>query len=291
MTGMNALLPADALKGVRLGLSISDSPDLARLGFGTGHVQLTFGEIARLILVGGGTIAYGGHLDPGGFTLFLMGEVERYGRRKDRPLLLCLAWQEHRRKSLTELKARQAALGLFGRIVCLDPDGREIAMDHDRGDDPVDEPDLTLRARALTAMRRHMKAVTHGRVLLGGRCAGFQGVLPGLMEEALLCLESPGDPQPLYLAGGFGGATAEIAAALGVTPADWLPPETGARPADPGLLQGRQQLALLARDAAWRGLNNGLGDAENRQLAVTHRPSEIATLVACGLGRRFTAPG
>jgi hypothetical protein len=48
-------------------------------------------------------------------------------------------------------------------------------------------------------------------------------------------------------------------------------------------------LADLAGRAAagggWRLLNNGLDDAENRRLAATHRPSEIAALVATGLGR------
>jgi hypothetical protein len=35
--------------------------------------------------------------------------------------------------------------------------------------------------------------------------------------------------------------------------------------------------------------DNGLTAEENRQLAVTHRPSEVASLVAVGLKRTFDA--
>jgi SLOG-like protein len=55
--------------------------------------------------------------------------------------------------------------------------------------------------RALTGMRRYMQR------------SGFQGEISGLMEEALLAVEAE---QPIYLAGGFGGVTADIVSALGV---------------------------------------------------------------------------
>ena len=37
-------------------------------------------------------------------------------------------------------------------------------------------------------------------------------------------------------------------------------------------------------------LNNGLAETENRRLATSYRPSEIATLVSLGLGRRLEPP-
>lgn len=133
-------------------------------------------------------------------------------------------------------------------------------------------------------MRRYMRDRQDGRVLIGGRRAGFQGQLPGLREEALLTLESG---QHLYLAGGFGGVTLDIARALDVDDVDdgsWLPP-ADPPPADPRYAEGYARFAELARSPGWSGLRNGLSAEENRKLAASHRPSDIATLVSLGLGR------
>ncbi len=278
-----ALLPPGALAGVRLGISVSDSPDLDRLGFTEAHFRLALGEIARLVLVGGGTLAYGGHLDPDGYTMFLADELQRYGRRRDRPLLVCLAWPEHRRMALSSLNARRRALGLLGEIVCLGADGRTADPAVGRGENPapVDDPDA--RGRALTALRRFMRGRTQARVILGGRRHGFQGRLPGLLEEALIALEPP-EPQPLFLAAGFGGVTADIARAIDPDAMTWLPADASAPQDDPRLTEGLARLAALYRG---RGLDNGLTPAENRTLLATHRPGQIAALVSLGLGRCF----
>ncbi len=283
---MSTLLPGDALRGVRVGVSVSDSPDLARLGLVETHFRLALGEIARVVLVSAGSLAYGGHLDPDGYTTFLAQELRRYGRR-DRPLLICLAWQEHRRVPLSELERRRRELGLFGKIVFLDPDGDEVDPTDGRGEAPVSVDDPGLRRQALTAMRRYMRDHINGRVLLGGKRHNFQGEIPGLMEEALFALEAR---QPIYLAGGYGGVTLDITRALGVDDGSWLPADSSAPPDDPRLTGGYVRLAALAHTPGWPGLGNGLSDEENRRLAATHRPSEIAALVALGLGRIAQGP-
>jgi hypothetical protein len=286
---MTTLLPGDALKGVRIGISVSDSPDLARLGLVETHFRLALGEIARAALLTSGALAYGGYLDPDGYTAFLAQELRRYGRR-NRPLLVCLPWQEHRRVALSELEQRGRELGLFGKIVCLDPDGVEVDPTEGRGEAPVTVDDSALRRRALTAMRRYMLNHTNGRVFLGGRRHGFQGEIPGLMEEALFAVEAR---QPIYLAGGYGGVTLDIARALGVDDGSWLPAVTGAGAPpddDPRFADGYARLAALARAPGWPGLRNGLSDEENHRLAATHRPSEIAALVTLGLGRLAQEP-
>ncbi len=273
------LLPPDALRGMRLGISVSESTDLGRLGLLEEHFRLALGEIARVVLVSGGGLAYGGHLHPGGYTEFLEGELQRYGRR-DRPLLVCLAWQEHRELLLSDLMQRRN-LGLFGRVICLDPDGEETDPADGRGETPMLVNDPDVRRRALTAMRRYLCDRTDGRVLLGGKRRGFQGEIPGLMEEALLALAAR---QPLYLAGGYGGVTMDIARALGIDDGRWMPPETGAPPEDPRFIEGQARLAALTHAPDWRGMRNGLSDHENRTLATSHRPSDIAALISLGLG-------
>jgi hypothetical protein len=284
---MPELLPSEVLRGACIAISVSESPDLERLGLLEIHFRLALGEIARSVLVSGGTLAYGGYLRREGYTTFLIQELQKYGRR-DSPLLICLAWQEHRELKLSELNARADELGLLGRIVCLDPDGGETDPARDRDEAAQSIADPALRWRALTGMRRYMAAHTHGRVLLGGRRGGFQGEIPGLMEEALISLERA---HPVYLAGGFGGVTADIAQALGVDDGAWLPPLADALPPDPRWEDGCARLRAHAASPAWTGPNNGLSDDENRRLAASHRPSDIAALVSLGLGRLRSVGG
>ncbi|MFF2125398.1 hypothetical protein ACFVW1_08335 [Streptomyces olivochromogenes] len=275
---MTTSLPPDTLKGRTLALSVSQSPDLARLGLSEEQLRLTLGEITRLVLGAGGHLAYGGHLGPGGYTPALTAEAARHGRG-DQPLLVCLAWPEHRGVPLSELRAR-LVLGRAGRAVCLDPAGRETDPAAGRGE-PAEPVDPGLARTSLTAMRRYMRDHTDGRLLVGGRRAGFQGELPGLLEEALLSLD-PGDPRPLYPAAGFGGVTVDIVRALGIDDCAWLPADPDAAPDDPRLLSGLERLRARAA-ASWPP--NGLTQEENRRLAASRSPGEVAELVTLGLGR------
>lgn len=282
------MLDPEALRELRVGVSVSESPDLGRLGLLETHFRLALGEIARALLLGGGLLAYGGHLQPEGYTPFLVHEIERWNRR-DQPLLVCLAYSVHRGMALSDLAGFEHDLGLLGRMVCLDPDGAEIDRAAGRGEAPVPVEDPGEQRRALTGMRRYMQRHTSARVLLGGKRSGFQGEIPGLMEEALLAVQAG---QPIYLAGGFGGVTADIITALGVDDGSWLPPDPSAGPPDPRWSDGYARLAAHAARPDWSGLGNGLDEEENRRLAATHRPSDIAALVSLGLGRlrRDSAP-
>jgi hypothetical protein len=149
-----------------------------------------------------------------------------------------------------------------------------VPADAHRGPDPapVDDADI---APSLTGLRRYLTSITDARVLLGGKEEGYQGDAPGIIEEALLAIEAG---QPIYLAGGFGGATATVAHAACRTSSRWPPRE----PVDN---QWTQRVAETIAATGWRLDRNGLSDVENRKLATTHRPSEAASLVASGLAR------
>ena len=278
------LLPEDALSGVRLGISVSESADLARLGLREAHFRLVLAEVTRYVLLAGGHLAYGGHLEPTGYTAFMIHELERYSRR-DRPLRICLSFSEHRALTLERLAAEEKALGLYGSTVYLDADGNETKADMDRGNAPPAPMDADTTARSLTGLRRYMAANTQGRVFLGGKRAGFQGEMPGLLEEAIISLEQG---HPIYLAAGLGGVTYDIARALGVNNGKWLPEIAGAPKPDNRLTNGLTHLTEAAKASEGRSLNNGLTAEENRRLGACHRPSEIAALISLGLGRFFS---
>ncbi|MFF9607753.1 hypothetical protein ACF1GY_36765 [Streptomyces sp. NPDC014684] len=287
---MTTALPADALKGTRIGVSVGTSSDLPSLGLDEGRFRTALGELVRLLLSAGASLAYGGNLREDGYTGLLLDQV-REVTPASRPLLHCLAWYEHRAAPLSELAARREEFAHHGEVVCLSIDGEPVDPVEGRGEEPVPESDPATRARALTGMRRHLAARVDGQLLLGGKRDGFLGSLPGLLEEALLALEAG---RPCYLAAGFGGVTADIARTLGAEAAPDAPraPDT-ASPGpdlDPRLVDGLQRLRALMYQPGRtghlpKGLTNGLTTQENHVLTGTRSPLEIASLTAVGIER------
>lgn len=273
------MLTSRALHNVSVGVSVSESSDLARLGLIESHFRLALGEIARAVLVLGGRLVYGGHLASKGYTAFFASELRRYGRR-DRPLVICLPWFVHRREFLSRLRMWQHDLGLYGQIIYLDPVGDPTDPAEGRGEDPFPEADGNVIVSSLTGLRTYMGSITNGRVVIGGKGHGYLGRMPGVLEEAIIAIETC---QPLYLAGGFGGVTLRMIQVLTPAAATWLPETDTHSAEDHGCTSG---FARLAEIAGRNGTpENGLDEHENWQLAATHRPSEIAALVSLGLGR------
>lgn len=279
-TPRRRLLPAGALAGRAIALSVSDSEDLGALGLLQTHLQLALAEIARVVYVSDGRLLYGGDLRPGGHTELLLQELTRYGRKRG-GLTLCLAWNVHRRTALASLEATDQRLGLRGQIVALDATGKPLAdWRSGRQAEGADDLSAAQKEAAFDAMRGFICAQEHARVAIGGRRRGGD-TMPGIVQEVLLSLAQK---HPIYLAGGFGGTTIDIAAALDPGCRALKAPTAG--PVAPRAVPVLEELTRQAAGASgWRMLNNGLNDDENRRLAATHRPSEIAALVATGLGR------
>lgn len=230
---MSDTLPADALKGLRIGISVAPSADLDQLGLNEIQFRTVLGELAQLVVTAGGNLAYGGNLRQGGYTVFLIDQMRTYAL-SSRPLLNCLAWTEHRGLPLSELDRRREQFGRSGEIVCLSVDGEPVDPAAGRGEDPAPEADPETRRRALTGMRRHLMRHADAHLLLGGKRGGFLGAMPGLVEEALLALRAG---LPVYLAAGYGGVTAEIAKSLGIGGRTRRTPSPGRHPARSALAQ------------------------------------------------------
>ncbi len=277
------LIPDGALADVDVGISVSDSADLARLGLDPRHAQLAIGEIARAVLVAGGRLTYGGRIKPSGFTQQLMNEVRRFGTAR-RSLTICLALSEHRKLSLDELNDADRQLGTWGRLIALNAEGVQISWSDGRGPEGTVIEDIEERQTALSSLRRFITKETQARVLLGGQLAGFQGAMPGLIEEAMLAIEHN---QPVYLAAGFGGAAAASAEVLETGSLDWLPPDIPAGQDDPRVVTALAALVGAAAETGWTPGTNGLTRDENQILAASHRPGEVASLVVLGMARLF----
>jgi hypothetical protein len=147
------------------------------------------------------------------------------------------------------------------------------------------------------------------RVVLGGKKDHFAGFLPGIFEETLATLEAG---RPLYLLGGFGGATEILAQTILAAPDAPRPTEFSTeyyKKNNPGyadLLKSATELGLpdsvpppaSAFDKLWEKivaartapadiLKTGLTDAETRQLLTTQDMHTAIRLVRKGLGEKL----
>jgi hypothetical protein len=150
------------------------------------------------------------------------------------------------------------------------------------------------------------------RVTLGGKDTSFSGFMPGIFEETLATLEAS---RPLYLLGGFGGATETLAKAILAPPGTPRPQEfTTAwhEEKTPGyreLLQSATTFALpplvplatVAFDLLWDKieqartrpsdiLQTGLTDDQTRELLVTRDTNAAVRRVREGLTNQQKLP-
>ena len=260
-----------ALSKYVVGISISESPDIAVLGFTDEHLRDAMAEIARHLLAVGARLAYGGDLRELGFTEVLFELVARHGREADddgqRPgVTNYLAWPVHIRHTAADLKNYVSDLAGSAELVFLSLEGGR--MTHaTRFELAEAEPTETEWAQGLTAMRRTMRHETSARILVGGRIDTYKGNMPGIAEEALLSLQVG---QPIFLMGGFGGCARDVAETLGL-----VSPWATSRP------KWRGRSAFM--DFKATDLRNGLTTGENLSLARTPHVDQAVTLILRGL--------
>jgi hypothetical protein len=271
----------DLFAGREIAISISESPELAELGFSEEHLVEAMREFARTVLSLGGTIAYGGDLRPGGFTEHLLALARRIPARREHVVHCYLCWPIN----LTQVPARVADL--------------EPIVDADRL--PSGPGEHMAWARNLTAMRALMADRTAARIAMGGRVAGSRGAMPGLLEEALLTLQRG---QPLFVLGAFGGCGRVLWDALNGRPVPELDLDYQAEH-DPGYRAFHADYNAWAAAsgapgvdyAAIRdylaelgpgGLGNGLDAGANARLAETPYIDEMVALVLQGCRAKFT---
>jgi hypothetical protein len=272
MQSPKLLLPAWSI-----GLSISESPDLAQEGLGKLHLRDALTEISRHLLAAGAKLVYGGHLGPAGFTLALFELAASHYRdivaHPEDAVTNYVPWPVHMTMTADQIRDWQASIRAFGTLVCVARDGTPMTDEQRHRVMPA-MPGKDDFSEGLSAMRRLLTERCHARVLLGGKVEDFKGDMPGVAEEALLALDHG---VPVYLAGGFGGCARDIAEEMGL--ADRRPRERSV------LWPERSRFASYSA----KRLNNGLTLEENKRLADTVHIDEILTLMLSGLQRRAHA--
>lgn len=264
------LIPRNALAGRRVGLSVSESADLDTLGLSERHCRLVVAELTRAILLAGGTVVYGGRLKPEGYTRVLLDEIQRF-KEGTASVEIVLAEPEFRDTSPEALDETMQRLGALGTLRFVGHSGQELSLrDKSRQADEHDAAD------AYTAMRKFVARNTDARVIVGGQLAGYKGHEPGIIEEARLSLEAGTE---LYIAGGYGGAAALLAiAARGSTPS-WMPQGFPRHAEDAAVQRALDQF----REVNATARRVALPESDMRVLEASHRPADIATIVARAL--------
>ena len=253
-------------------ISISESPDTAVLGLSDGHLQDAMAELALSLLASGTSLTYGGDLRAHGFTELLFELLMRYQGHPHHSGKITvtnyLAWPVHIRMTTDDLVAFSFGHEGAAQLVFLARDGSRLEQEQ-RLELPSHEPDDDEWAEGLTRMRNVMQRETQARVVLGGRVEGYKGRMPGIAEETLLSLQVQ---QPVFLLGGFGGCTRDIAETVGLVE-QWA----GSR----GDWSGRPSF----RHYSPGDLYNGLSDEGNAVLARTPHIDQAVALVMHGLNQ------
>ncbi|GGP00040.1 hypothetical protein GCM10011612_18750 [Actinomyces gaoshouyii] len=267
------------LSGRRLGISVSPSEDLERLGLSESHLDYAVSELAQLTFLHGGTLVYGGRIkrDPHDMTTFMAEQAERYATTTGGSAFENLQpWSEFLAATKEDLREFEDRIQNVGSLWIAFGDKKLSLAEANRHRLSYGNGDTLDHMRTLTEMRLLAASTTDARVLIGGRLQrSCYAVSPGTLEETYLQLQAD---RPVYICGGFGGIGAVVAKAVGLPTPDGytaaIPDETG---------DTKRMLASISEK--WWSIDTGLSEAELTDLAVSHHPSTIAGLILRGMNR------
>lgn len=226
-----------ALSGKLVALSVSDSPDRARLGLPAREVDRALFSICTVIVRSGAKIVYGGNLDLDGLTFSMFRHLAgAYVAPQEAPFVHIIPEPVFRRTPFDALvHALREGASVVETHAHIDGDlvplravedglriGRGASGIRLRSDGEFKswlsvKPELNT-ASAFSAAREAMTRLSDARVVLGGKMGllndprdAYEGAMPGIIEEALLALAAN---LPLVPLGAFGGAARDVAIAL-----------------------------------------------------------------------------
>ena len=287
--------------GKTLGISMALADDLASVGLSPTHLECAVAEVSQMMLIGGGSLLYAGA--PGthvpDLTKAIMDTVSSYTASVKAYTHLSGDPEQHdihpgdmfslavpyvvlnTSESIKRLDEAANHFSGYASILVLDENGLKI---EDFDDLPPWQGDSNETARALHHIRQALPQYCDARLLIGGKTRrqstdipnGYIGDFPGIVEEALYTLRKG---QPLFIAGGFGGAAALLARELGLGRDLPVPDEALAEIK----LCDAYRKAVDEIKKRFDPTRTGLNDDDLRCLATTQRASELGALAAKGL--------
>lgn len=192
-------LRPEPLRDFSLGVSLSESETWAEIGLAAAHQSdISFHVALQLILLGA-KVHWGGDLRPDGFGSQLQWIVQAYQHPSRPPqdhvaLLVPFTLSTEQRLDRTAVSERRR----FADVRVMPAPVPSTPAPEARSTEG-----RALNALALSEMRSELAELCQARILLGGGTASFQGLYPGVAEEAFEALRKG---RPIYILGGFGGA-------------------------------------------------------------------------------------
>jgi len=199
------------LNNYRIAISISDiSPNnYASHHLHADHLKRLAQDISSHLLARSGIIIYGGDLRKDGFTQFILDEAIALKNRlntDDIHVENHLAWPIY--ISDPEIIVWRAKYNRVMKSIEHEiPDDIETDVDKSTFLPPNGVNNKYIWSRCLTEMREQSVVTSDARICAGGKLMGYQGKMPGVLEEIIISIEKN---KPIYLLGAFGGVVGEV---------------------------------------------------------------------------------
>ena len=212
-TPMQLLAQKVSLKGKNIAISVSEAPDSDIHGYGSEMIRDLTIELSRHLMIAGAKMLYGGDLRKDGYTeLFcdMSLQYKDYHGNVDRDTYFFqnyFAWPIH-----LNFNSGMKLQYLNSRVKPVFVDcPAEYIGDKSKPIAPINDVNKHMYALSLLKMRKEMEINSDARIILGGRTYGFNGFMPGIMEEFIQAVISG---HPVYLLGGFGGAASLLSSLI-----------------------------------------------------------------------------
>ena len=192
--------------GMRIAISVSASEEIEKLGLSDQHLDDVSIEIARYLIVNGATLLYGGDFKKGFTDLFsTLAYQYKYLNDKVPRFENYIHFLNVSNVSNTD-KADLLSKQVVAKYLDV-PEHLKDIKTHEITDPRNNLFDRYITGESLSLMRIKMANESDARIILGGRLKGFTGYFPGIVEETYHTLNAN---KPVYLLGGFGGASKAI---------------------------------------------------------------------------------
>lgn len=309
-TPLQRLASQRPLQAQRIALSLSESTDIRRHGLDSLHFEGAALELARYLLLKGGTLVYGGHLGSQGFTSSLIELVAAYNQREGvdpiQRIENVIGWPLPFSKTLKSRYKHCATLVRVPRPDGVDETLDPLLLSNPPEFFPAGSPETRYAwARGMTTMREWVTEHAKARIVIGGTFGPTEKVqadgsreqswyasrIPGVLEEVIVSLQTG---QPLFLIGAFGGVAGLVIDILEDRQRSEMSWDYQRRaPHAEAMRQiyldrgepwmDYQEMIELIRNTGIAGLNPGLGKDEHQELFHTTDILRMVELVIQGL--------
>ncbi|UWY26991.1 hypothetical protein N4T20_14810 [Flavobacterium sp. TR2] len=194
------------LNNKKIAISVSVNEDLEKIGFSEQHLNDISIEIARYIIANDGIALYGGDLRENGFTHYFSELSNQYKKANDKDFKFVNYFVFPNTKRLT----RDVRIDFHSKQIEIKEISapKTISIDQQKEYNPfTSKEDRYSFCECFKEMRIQMAKDCSARILVGGKTTNYLGYVPGVIEEALYTLK---ESKPLFLVGGFGGATERL---------------------------------------------------------------------------------